>query len=88
MVPKAIVIEFSTRVVEDTGKVSDKTVFKLTPDVPGYLEWTSPSTLTFTPRSGFQFATTYAAKLEAAGCDLLFAPPASAMSSRTTAPWR
>jgi alpha-2-macroglobulin len=91
VVPKAVVFEFSSRVVESSdegSKAGEKTVIKVTPDAPGYLEWTGPSTLTFTPRSGFQYATKYSVVLEAVETrtGVIAAPSAGAWSRSFSTP--
>lgn len=89
VVPKAVVFEFSSRVTDDSGsRAGEKTVLKVTPDAPGYLEWTGPSTMTFTPRAGFQFATKYTIALEAVETrtGVVSAPSAGAWSREFTTP--
>jgi len=88
VVPKAVVIEFSSRVTDEGASVSDKTVVKITPDTPGRMEWTSPSTLTYTPRNGFLYATKYSVALEAVETrsGVVAAPSAGAWSREFTTP--
>lgn len=89
VVPKAVVIEFSTRAFDgNQGRVGEKTVVKLAPEAPGLLEWTSPSTMTFTPRNGFEYGTTYSVTIEAVETrtGVVSAPSAGAWSRSFTTP--
>lgn len=90
VVPKSIVIEFSSRVVDPNQgtTMGEKTVLKIEPDAPGFGEWTSPSTLTWTPRNGFQYATKYKVTLDAVETrsGVVTAPSEGAWSRSFTTP--
>ena len=65
-VPTSIVIELARPVVDNdaVGGTGEKTVLKITPEVPGRLAFTKPSELTFTPANGFATSTTYKVELK------------------------
>ncbi len=64
--PTKIVVELARPVVEE-GKedAGDGTVLRIEPPVEGALSFTSPSTLTFEPETGFAPGTTYRVELRA-----------------------
>ncbi|QDE96417.1 alpha-2-macroglobulin family protein [Myxococcus xanthus] len=78
VLPQDIVIEFPREVRPNDGSVLKDTVVTITPDVPGSLSWSSPSTLTFKPSgAGFAFDTKYAVSVSSVGLDSGVVKPAA-----------
>ena len=79
--PKKVVVEFARPVVDEAavGKApAEGTVLEIRPEVAGELRFTSPSTLTFTPREGFAPSQRYEIELTALQTrDGLLTPPSS-----------
>ncbi len=79
--PEKVVVEFARPVVDEAavGKPpAEGTVLEIRPQVPGELQFTSPSTLTFTPREGFAPSQRYEVELTALQTtDGILTPPSS-----------
>ncbi len=73
--PTGVTIEFALPVRPRYESV-DGTVVTVTPEVPGTLQWTGPSSLLFTPATGFQAGVTYTVSVEQVNTDAgLLKPP-------------
>jgi len=64
--PTAIVVSFATPIIErdEVGRVTSKSVLKVTPEVAGTLTYASVSELKFTPTQPLEFDTSYQVELQ------------------------
>jgi uncharacterized protein YfaS (alpha-2-macroglobulin family) len=90
-IPDKVVVELARPISSAGAPVGDGTRLSFEPDVAGALEWTGPSTLTFTAASdGFAPATKYLARLESVDIanEVVKAPASGWQATFETAPFR
>jgi uncharacterized protein YfaS (alpha-2-macroglobulin family) len=65
VVPRRVTIQFSRNLIDDGPRAAGAdTLFRIEPEVPGSLRFTSNSTLEFTPTTGFEPGQKYTVTLE------------------------
>ncbi|RKG58727.1 hypothetical protein D7X30_14090 [Corallococcus sp. AB011P] len=79
--PTGVVIEFALPVRPRYESV-DGSVVTVSPEVGGSLRWTGPSSLLFTPSTGFAAGTTYTVSVDAVNTDAGVIKPSSAREWR------